>query len=111
MTWPVSKASGAQQPSERLLELRIRHSLSVSERAKPLLGECDLQDEVTVFDRPRRTADQQIIEKVLLGLLDELLSGVTLERWDTTLFDGIGAGSETSQEFFNIELGHKILQS
>ena len=62
---------------------------------------------MAVFDGPGGTADQRVVEVVLLGLGDERLAGVGFERRDPPLLNRRCAVAEPLQERINIELSHR----
>ena len=59
--------------------------------------------------RPSRIADQRIVEEILLGLLDEHLPGLSLERWDAPLLHGLRPRPKASEELLYIQLSHQNL--
>jgi hypothetical protein len=73
------------------------------------LGQGDLEDEVSIFNGPRRTTNKGVVEVVLLGLLNEQLPSLTLQRRDASILNCFGAGPEAGEEFFYVDLGQGVL--
>ena len=69
-------------------------------------AERDAEDELALFDRPRRPTDQCEIGEITLGLLDELFSSFSGDRWQTSLLYRLRTFPEPFEHRVDVEFGH-----
>ncbi|MDH3227923.1 MAG: hypothetical protein OEM67_12665 [Thermoleophilia bacterium] len=62
---------------------------------------------MSILDRPRRAADERVVQVIGFRLGDERFPCIGLERRDATLLDCLGAITEPLQKRIDIELCHR----
>lgn len=61
---------------------------------------------MAILDGPAGATDQRVVEEVLLCLLNEQLTGLTLERGNPAFLHRFGPRAKPAEKLFDVQLSH-----